>query len=63
MKERFSNIFDMRKKRKGMVAFLIVLISITLIGGIVACSTKSIAESAGNETCKTPEAFGFLHYD
>lgn len=41
MKERFANIFDMSKKRKGIIAFLVVLVSAILIGGMVACSMQS----------------------
>jgi beta-lactamase regulating signal transducer with metallopeptidase domain len=59
MKERFSNIFDMSKKRRDTVAFLIVLVSITIIGGIVACSTHNKGKDTGNETYKTSEALEF----
>ena len=52
MKERFSNIFDMSKKRRDTVAFLIVLVSITIIGGIVACSTHNKGKDTGNNTDK-----------
>lgn len=41
MKERFSNILNMKKRRNGTIAFLTVLVSVVLIGGLVACSTQN----------------------
>ena len=52
MKERLSNIFDLRTKRKDILAFLTVLISITNIGGFVACSTQNKGKDTGNNTDK-----------
>jgi len=45
MKEKFRNVLNRKAKRHSIIAFLGMLASILLIGGIVACSTQN----AGNE--------------
>lgn len=63
MKERFINIFDMNKKRSGIITFLIVLISVALIGGIVACGTQRADNNAAGVVRKHLEATKNNDYD
>lgn len=41
MKQRFANIFDTRKKGRGIGAILMVGLLLSLIGGLVACSKEA----------------------
>lgn len=56
MKERFRNILNGRTKRRSVIAFLGMLASILLIGGIVACSTQNAGNAAVNVVKKHLEA-------
>lgn len=40
MKERFANILNTKKRRTGVVVFAAVLLSVLLIGGLVACGAQ-----------------------
>ena len=40
MKERFANILNTKKRRAGVVVFAAVLLSVLLIGGLVACGAQ-----------------------
>lgn len=40
MKERFGNILDTKKKRNGSIVFLIVLVSVAIVGGMVSCRSE-----------------------
>lgn len=42
MKERFINIFDMGKKRRGIVALYVVLAVVCTMGGLVACQKNGV---------------------
>lgn len=50
MKERFSNILNTKKKRSGMLALLIALVSTAIFGGLVACKTESIVALGADVT-------------
>jgi len=45
MKERFVNIFDMNKKRRGMVALCMVLAAVCTVGGLVACQQNGVGNT------------------
>ena len=63
MKERFINIFDMSKKCNGIIAFLIVLVSVAPVGGIVAYGTQSAGNDATSVVKKYLEAKKNNDYD
>lgn len=42
IKERFTNILNMNAKRKGIIMFSLMLVSIVLIGGLVACGVRNV---------------------
>jgi len=46
MKEKFRNVLNRKAKRHSVIAFLGMLASILLVGGIVACSTQSTGNDA-----------------
>lgn len=38
MKSRFENIFNTKKKRNGMIALLAVMLTVGILGGLIACN-------------------------
>lgn len=53
MKERFTNIFDMRKRRRGVAALLSILLIASVAGSFVAC---------GNEVKQTNKELNIFIY-
>lgn len=56
MKKRFNNIFDLRKKRSGLIALSLVIVAALALGGFVACSPVDKApQSSQNSTENSTE--------
>lgn len=49
LKERFKNILNTRKRKKGLLCFVAVVLCIGLIGGVVSCSLVDDADPPSSE--------------
>jgi|GEM_PF-4802419 len=56
MRERFQNILSMKTKRRALLLSLLLILSIILTGGLVACGTQSSTSDASDVVTKYLEA-------
>ena len=49
MKERFSQILDIKKKRKGIIMFIIVMVSAAISGSLITFAAERVADTVENE--------------
>lgn len=62
LKQRFSNILDMKKRRFGKVALVAVVLCVTLASGLLACSNGNVQEDSesGAEANETNDSAGLV---
>lgn len=56
MRERFQNILSMKTKRRALLPSLLLILSIIVTGGLVACGTQSSTSDASDVITKYLEA-------
>lgn len=49
IKERFADILNIKKKRKGIVLFLVVALSVSVSGSLVTFATERVSDEVENE--------------